>query len=65
VKQHDRALALWESALEFEFLNGRRWALNVIAVGARSLAAVDDGKSLWDLFQSFAQVENWWKATEQ
>jgi hypothetical protein len=65
MEQHQRALSLWESALQLEALSGRMSALNAIGAGAPALAAVDGGKALWTLYQTFTEVESWWDSTTE
>jgi|GEM_PF-6722185 len=63
MKEHQRAMSLWESALQLESLSGRMSALNAIGAGAPALAAVDGGEALWTLYQTFTEVEGWWDST--
>jgi hypothetical protein len=60
-KADQAALAGWQSRLAEAFQKGRGGVFDVLSEGAPLLAAIDQGQTLWEVYQAIREVEAWWR----
>jgi hypothetical protein len=49
-----------QAALNSARLAGQETVLNTLATGASTVAAIDQGRTLWQAYQALLEVESWW-----
>jgi tetratricopeptide (TPR) repeat protein len=54
------ACTLLHTALKIAYPHGREAVLHVLTAGVLALAAVDEGKSLWQGYQALVEIDRWW-----
>ncbi len=61
VECHEAAVAAACTALETARLSSRESVFNALQQVVPAIASIDDGHTLWSIFESVMEVESWWK----
>lgn len=61
VGQLDKARNLLKSTFSSPILDGRSSFFTVLQNGATTLALLDNGKTLWQIYQAIQEVDGWWE----
>ncbi|HKH86534.1 MAG TPA: hypothetical protein VKA40_08285 [Nitrososphaera sp.] len=40
--------------------SGQQTVLETLAVGASTIAAIDQGQTPWQVYQALVEIERWW-----
>lgn len=59
---HDEAMVAVQAALLQARYAGRDSVLEVLAEGVPALAALDNGDTVWQLYQAIEEIDGWWQA---
>ncbi len=57
----EKGLDIWKAAFNGAETRGREEMWELLGTGAGTLAAVDGGATLWNIYQAVSQIETWWK----
>lgn len=58
--QSEKGLYLFRAALNSAKSAGREAVLETLATAASTLAAFDQGETLWRIYESIVEIEDWW-----
>jgi hypothetical protein len=61
IRNVEGALAVWQMALQEARWVGCAEVFQVVAIGASLLAHLDEGRTLWGVFEAVREVEGWWE----
>lgn len=54
------ALPIFYEAFKASRYGGRESFFHVLEVASKSIAAIDEGQTLWNVYQEIDKVERWW-----
>ena len=57
---HDKAIALLRLALHSARRAGREGVLETLASTTSALMSIDQGRTLWQIYESMCDVDAWW-----
>lgn len=58
--QPDQAQSFLRNSFNMARLVGREFVFDMLGTGAQDLAALDQGETLWQVYQAVMEVEGWW-----
>jgi hypothetical protein len=61
IEDYETALLALKNALIPEYLVDRQEVFSLLKEGASVIAFIDRGQTLWKLYESITEVEEWWK----
>jgi tetratricopeptide (TPR) repeat protein len=61
--ESQKGLHVLQIALHSAMLAGHEALLDTLAKGASTLAAIDQGHTLWQIYEAILEIEGWWSAT--
>jgi hypothetical protein len=56
----EKGKPLLQAALSSARFSGQQTVLETLPVGASAIAAIDQGQTLWQVYQALLEVERWW-----
>ena len=62
---HDQAVEILQVALLQSRYLGRDSVLQVLAEGSPVLAAIDNGATVWQIYQAIQEIESWWNTSKE
>jgi hypothetical protein len=60
----ERALGMWRAGFNGAEMRGRDQLCLFLGRSAPVIAAVDHGATLWAIYNSIREIENWWGSVE-
>ena len=61
IGQQEQALDVLQTAFTTARLAGRKYVFGVLERGAATLKAIDQGLTLWRVYEAVLEVDSWWK----